>query len=125
MSFDLINILKAHQSEKKLGAIAKEALKFIDGAVIKSWQSPGVGQSSLSVANMYKIRMKHKTQKPEAFLGLEESISSLTANDLTVHLSVIETSHGVVSVWLLDGQGPPVGIVVGKFLPSDDFQAPA
>jgi hypothetical protein len=119
MSDHLLNILAANQNDEKLGTVAKEALEFVKGTTVKSWQSPGTGQSSLSVANIYKIRMKHETYRPEAFLGLEDSISSLAAKDVTVHLSVIETEQGLVSVWLVDDQSPPVGIIVGKFLPQN------
>jgi len=117
MNYDLKTHLEAHQNDEKLGAIVRETLEFIKGASVKSWQSPGTGQSSFSVARMYKVRMKQKTYRPEAFIGIEESVSSLSIRDITVHLSVIETDQGVVSVWLTDDQGPPIGIVVGKFLP--------
>ena len=116
MSVDLLNILAASRHNKKLGSVAKEALEFVKGTTVKYWRSPGTGHSSLSIANIYRIRMGLETYRPEAFLGLEDSISSLTAKDVMVHLSVIETEQGVVSIWLVDDQSPPVGIVIGKFL---------
>lgn len=119
MNNDLIDILKTHQSDRALGKVAQKALAFIQGSTAKSWKSPGTGESSLSVANTYKIRIKHKTHQPEAFFGLEESILSLTATEVMVHLSVAETDQGVVSVWLADDRITPVAIVVGKFPTSD------
>ena len=63
----------------------------------------------------------HKSYRSEAFFGVEESISSLAVKDVIVHLSVIETEQGAVSVWLIDDRSPPAGIVVGKFLPLNKF----
>jgi hypothetical protein len=65
---------------------------------------------------MYKIRMSLEKFKTDAFIGLEESIKSLSESEVTVHLSVIETEKGVISVWLEDRPGPPVGIVIAKFV---------
>lgn len=114
MTNELINILKNCATGHGVDQIAKLALKFIESADDKSFHLSGPGQSSLSIAKIYKIRMKHKTFRPEAFEGLEQSIEALDAKDVIVRLAAVETDKGVVSVWL-NGDDEPVGIVVGKY----------
>ncbi|MGB9330140.1 MAG: hypothetical protein WCB10_05170 [Steroidobacteraceae bacterium] len=116
MNVDPIAILRRYENDPKLGAVAREALQFIEGSEFRFQQSPGPGQSSHSIVRMYKIRMHLPKFKRDAFIGLEESIKSLSEHEITVHLSVIETEKGVVSVWLADSSGPPLGIVIAKFV---------
>jgi hypothetical protein len=118
MNYDLIKLLEAHRNDEGLGPIINEAIEFARDASVKWWRSPGTGQPSFSVAKTYRTRIGNKKYKKEAFSGMEESILSLAAKDVTVHLSVIETDKGVVSVWLENEHGPPVGIVIGRFLPT-------
>jgi hypothetical protein len=115
MTINPINILRRHQDEPKLGAVAREALAFLEGAQCRFLQSPGPGQSASSVIRMYEIRRSLKKFKESAFLGLQESIDSLREHDVTVHLSAIETEKGIVSLWLQNESSPPVAIVIAKF----------
>jgi hypothetical protein len=115
MNADPISLLSKYQDEPDLGPVAKEALRFIEGAQCKFLQSPGPGQSSLSVVRMYEIRKALKKFQRSAFIGLEESIESLRRRDIRVHLCAIETEKGAISLWLIDESSPPVGIVVAKF----------
>jgi len=115
MSIDPVNVLRKHQHDPELGVVAKQALQFLDGAECKFLQSPGPGQSSLAVVRMYEIRKSLKRFQRSAFIGLEESIRSLGERDVNVHLSVIETEKGVVSIWLANESSRPVGIIVAKF----------
>jgi hypothetical protein len=59
--------------------------------------------------------MSNPKFKSDAFVGLSESLRSLSEHDVTVHLSAIETQKGIVSVWLADERGPPVAIVIARF----------
>jgi len=115
VNVDPIDILKKYENESKLGAVAREALQFVERSEFKFRQSRGPGQSSHSVVRMYKVRMGLEKFKKDAFTGLEESIQSLSEREVTVHLSVIETEKGLISVWLADSSGPPIGIVIAKF----------
>ena len=115
MSLDLISVLKKYQDEPKLGSISRQVLQFVEGTQCKFLQSPGPGQSSRSVVRMYEIRKGLNGFHSNAFVGLQESIESLNQRDVTVHLSVIETEKGVVSVWLVDEASPPLAIVLAKF----------
>jgi hypothetical protein len=116
MNVDPINTLRSCQDEPNLGAIAKQALQFIEGAQSRVLQSPGPGESSLAVVRMYEIRKSLKKFQQNAFIGLDESIESLRKRDVKVHLSAIETEKGVVSLWLTDESSPPVGIVIARFV---------
>jgi len=115
MSNDLIKILESHQNDQLLGSLAKEAVEFIRGSTIKYSRSSGSGHSSLSIAKIYKLRLKRKTKRPGAVLGLEESISSLSAQDVTVYLSHIETDRGIVAIWLSEDQSNLAAIVLLNF----------
>jgi hypothetical protein len=107
--------LRRYDNDAKLGSVFTEALQFVEGSEFKFLQSSGPGQSSRSVVRMYKIRMGLPNFKRYAFVGLEESIKSPSEREITVHLSVIETEKGVISLWLADSLGPPLGIVIAKF----------
>jgi hypothetical protein len=115
MRVDPIDVLRRYENDAELGNVAREALQFVEGSEFKFLQSPGPGQSSRSVVRMYKIRMGLPKFKRDAFIGLEESIKSLSEQEVTVHLSVIETEKGVISLWLADTSGVPAGIVIAKF----------
>ena len=115
MNIDPINTLRSYRDEPNLGAIARQALQFIEGAQSRVLQSPGPGQSSLAVVRMYEIRKSLRKFQQNAFVGLDESIESLRKRDVNVHLSAIETEKGVVSLWLTDESSPPVGIVIARF----------
>ena len=115
MSIDPIHVLRASQGEPRLGSIATQALRFLEDAQCRFLQSPGPGQSSLSVVRMYEIRKSLKGFHQHAFMGLDESIASLSERDVNVHLSVIETEKGLVSLWLTDQSNSPVAIIVAKF----------
>jgi hypothetical protein len=114
MNEALIDFLKAHQADRQLGHVVKQALLLIESAPIKSWDSPGDGQSSHSLAKTYQIRMSHKTYSPERFLGLEESISTLKEDDVLVHLSVIETEKNLISIWRTHDSHQLKGLVIGS-----------
>jgi hypothetical protein len=94
MDVDPFDILKRSENDAKLGAIAKEALRFVGEAEYKVLQTPGPGQSSSSVVRMYKVRMGLEKFKRDAFMGLDESIEALSEREVTVHLSVIEMEKG-------------------------------
>jgi len=117
MSRDPISILKTYQDDPKLGGIAKDALRFVEGASCTFLQSNSSkeGQSPLGVVRMYEIRMSHKKLTREKFTGLEESIESLRTSAVNVHLCAIETEKGFVSLWLADKTDVPVGIVISRF----------
>jgi hypothetical protein len=57
--------------------------------------------------------MENKKFKPERLLGVRESIASLSAKDVTVHLASIKTERGFVALWLADDQITPLGIMIG------------
>jgi hypothetical protein len=116
MNVDPIDILRRYENDAKLGNVAREALQFVEGSEFKFLQSLGPGQSSHSVVRMYKIRMGLAKFKRDAFFGLEETIKVLNEQEVTVHLSVIETEKGVISLWLVDSSAPPAGIVIAKFV---------
>jgi hypothetical protein len=113
MSADPIEVLRNRQNDSRLGPIVREALKFLRGAEFVFHQSPRRGQSSLSVARMYSIRMK-RIMKP-GIVGLEESIRSLEQREITVCLSVVETEKGLISVWLEKDSAKLIAVVVMKF----------
>lgn len=115
MNGDAIEVLRRHQDDSKLGMIAKEALRFVEGAKCKFLQADGPGQSSFAVVRMYEIRRSLKKFKPDAFIGLMESIESLRECDVNVHLSVVETELGVISLWLTRQPDSLLGIVISKF----------
>jgi hypothetical protein len=115
MNPDPIGILKMYQDDPKLGALAKQALRFVEGDSYTVLQSSGQGQLPRWVASMWEIRMSIPKFKREAFSGLEEAIASLRATDVNVHLSVIETAKGLISVWLADKTHVPVGIIIAKY----------
>jgi hypothetical protein len=115
MNSDLIDILRTHQDNPKLGSTAKQALRFVEGATCKFLQTASLGQSSLAVVRMYEIRRSLQKFKPEAFIGLDESIEYLREHNVRVHLGVIETEKGVVSLWLAEKSNVPLGIVIAKF----------
>lgn len=115
MNPDPIGILKMYQDDPKLGALAKQALRFVEGDSYTVLQSPGQGQLPRWVASMWEIRMSFPKFKREAFSGLEEAIALLRATDVNVHLSVIETAKGLISVWLADKTHVPVGIIIAKY----------
>jgi hypothetical protein len=119
MTYDLIKMLKAHEKDEKLGPTIAKALEFARNSNAKNWQSPSTGQSSFGVANTYRIRMKNKKFRKEAFSGMEESISLLAERDVKVYLSVIETDQAIISVWLASEEGPPVGLVIGTLLSTE------
>lgn len=115
MSIDPVSILRKHQHEPALGSVAKQAIGFLESAECKFLQSPGPGQSSFDVVRMYEIRMSLKKFRRDAFIGLEESIKSLGERDINVHLAVIETEKGLISIWLADETDSPMGIIITKF----------
>lgn len=115
MNIDPTNILRVHQDDPSLGVIAKQALLFVEGASCKFPQAGGPGQSSLAVVRMYEIRKGLKNFKSNAFVGLEESIKCLRECGVGVHLSVIETEKGIISLWLAEESGLLLGIVIAKF----------
>ncbi len=116
MNVDPIDILRRYEDDAELGGVARAALQFVEASEVRLLQCPGPGQSSGSVVRMYKIRMGLPKFKSDAFIGLEESIKSLGQHEVTVHLSVIETEKGVISLWLGDSSGTPAGIVIAKFV---------
>jgi hypothetical protein len=107
--------LTRYQHDDKLVNVAKEALRFVAGSEINIQQSGGAGQSSFGVVRMYKVRMGLEKFRREAFVGLDESLKVLGECDIVVHLSVIQTKSGVISIWLPDEEGPPVGIIIANF----------
>jgi hypothetical protein len=118
MSLDAMEFLRRWQDEPTLGPIARQAVRFLDGLEYNVLQSPGAGQSSFSVAKMYEIRKRLKGFKTDAFSGLQESIASLQRQDVKVHLCLIETGKGLISIWFTDESNPPLGIVLARVLSS-------
>jgi hypothetical protein len=123
MKIEPFDVLKRAVSDRKLGLIAEEAIRFVGDDHYQARRSSGSGQSSVSIVRMYKVRMGLVNFRASAFVGLDETIETLGQQEVTVHLSVIETERGVISLWLADPLGPPLGIVIAKFLaePGDDF----
>lgn len=115
MNINPIEVLRNYQDEPNLGSVAKQALRFLEGAQCKFLQSSGPGQSSISVVRMYEIRKSLEKFRRSAFVGLEESIESLRKRDVNVHLSAIETEKGIISLWITDESSSPVGIVIARF----------
>jgi hypothetical protein len=115
MSIDAIGVLRRHQADARLGAIAAQALQFIDGSPYKVLHTPGSGESSLSIVRMWEIRRSLKGFNHSAFVGLEESLACLRERDVAVHLAVIETERGLVSLWVVDEANPPLAIIIAKF----------
>jgi len=58
--------------------------------------------------------------KRDVFVGLNESIEALSEREVTVHLSVIETKKGPISLWLADNSNTPVGIVIARSILKND-----
>lgn len=120
MDIDLFDLLKRSEYDVKLGPVAEEALRFVGAAEYKILKTPGPGQSSFSVVRMYRVRMGLERFDRDAFVGLDESIEVLSEREVTVNLSVIEMEKGIISIWLSNSSGRPVGIVIAKFISKDD-----
>jgi hypothetical protein len=64
---------------------------------------------------MYKIRRSLPKFNHNAFVGLSEAIESVSERDVNVHLAVIETEKGLISLWLASASGVPIAIVTAKY----------
>jgi hypothetical protein len=114
MSDDLIKIIATLLDDPRWGAVAEEALRFIDASPLNSQHSATQGQSSTAVAEMYKLRKKIGNIEDGTICGLDETIASLGEQDVEVRLGVIETDRGWVALWLVDDQNYPAGIMILK-----------
>jgi hypothetical protein len=114
MKENIIHILEKAQEDPRLGVVAQKAIEFIqDGKESQIFSTPGTGQLSFSIADTYKLRMKHKTYRPENFCGLSESISSLMMENIVVQLTAVQNDRGFVSIWLTD-ENHLLAVVIGS-----------
>jgi hypothetical protein len=116
MSTDPIEILKNCQGDPRLGHIAAQALHFLEGIHYRVLNSPGPGQSPHSVVRMYEVRKTLKNFRPNAFVGLQESINSLQHCNGNVHLVAIETEKGFISLWVTENPSSLQGVVIAGFV---------
>ncbi len=120
MTIDPTEILRASQNDRKFGHIAQQALEFLQGVDYSVSETLGLGQSSFSVARAYEVRKSLKNFDRAAFVGLEESIASLRSRDLIVRSFLLETAKGVIAIWVADEPPSPVGLMILKFVKSNN-----
>lgn len=110
-----VELLTRWSSDPEIGPVIKQVLKFLEGSKYKQLQSPGKGQSSLGVARMYDVRQGLSNFKAHAFVGLSEAIKRLKSQDVVVHLCVLETDRGLVSIWVDEKQERPLAVVLAIY----------
>src|SRR5690242_14019106 len=91
----LLDILRACR-EGRLSAAAQEALDFIERADIPQFTWSNETERSTWIAEIWEIRRSSPKFKRDAFVGLDESIDSLGANEVAVRHALVETGKGLV-----------------------------
>lgn len=125
MKEKLIDILEKYSGDAVFGKIAQEALSLAKGASAIVRQSSSAGLASFGIARMYRVRMGLEKFRPDCFIGLEQSISSLEADNIDLGLWVVEAEEALVSVWLSSSNSRLVGLVIAKLpLPVGDSLEP-
>jgi hypothetical protein len=108
----LHQLLVSNSKNEKWRDVVAAALRMIAEANTDSELGPsGAGQSAKEVAELHAFRRSVGYYKPGSAVGLEHAIESLNGMPGRVHLGVIETDRGVISMWL-DDQNALVGIIV-------------
>lgn len=92
--------------------VASQALAFIERARTRHFTRSAETSQSADIARIWEIRRSLPKFKRAAFVGLNESIEALGANDIPVRLSLVETESVLVAVWIDEAKGSPVGIIV-------------
>jgi len=111
MSLNLVDVLRECR-DGTLSSVASQALAFIEHAKNRQFtQWSAIGRSA-AIARTWEIRKSLPKFKRAAFVGLDESIEALLANDIPVKGSLVETESGAVVVWIDETSGSPVGIIV-------------
>ena len=110
-----VKLLARWESEPRIGPVINKVLKFLEGLKYTQLQSPAKGQSSRGVARMYEVRQGLSNFKANAFVGLSEAIEILKSQEVVVHLCVLETQRGLVSIWLDETEERPLAVVLALY----------
>jgi hypothetical protein len=111
----VIDILRSYPPHDRFGPVIAKGLEMIKGGTTRVGNGEdSEGLSSLYYAKLWKSRLERGRLDKDVFLGVEETIHSLGAEDVVVRLSVVESPTCNIFVWLSDSHGPPVGVIVMK-----------